>query len=160
DCARQTGADVVTPLLLIGEPRDQIVHFWGGDQLVEETGGPRRMRDTYWHAGFRVADVAGELGRRPTDFSELHCTFVRRDLFERIGPFDESLRSCQEHSDFGLAVRKAGGSIHSEPASQVSFFDIGTFTLADVAFHGLRWSVDWVEGSVQHFVRKWNIARD
>src|SRR5262245_52744317 len=35
DCARQTGADVVSPMILMGEPRDQTIHFVGGE-LIEQ----------------------------------------------------------------------------------------------------------------------------
>jgi hypothetical protein len=161
DCARSTGADVVSPLTLIGEPDEQEIHFCGGDLQAEPLAGRRiRLADRYWRVGRRVGEVAGELVRGPTGFSELHCALVRRDLLDRAGPFDEKLESCQEHIDLALAVRALGGSIVTEPGAQVSFYDSGDFTLADIAVHGLRWSEEWVDRSAAHFAAKWRVDRD
>jgi GT2 family glycosyltransferase len=161
DCARRTGADVVSPLTLIGEPDRQEIHFCGGDLLVEPADEGRiRLGERYWRVGRRVGEVADALRRGPTGFSELHCTMARRDLFDRIGPFDEALESCQEHIDLALAVRGVGGTIVTEPASQVCFYDIGPFTLSDIALHGMRWSEDWVDRSAVHFAAKWRVDRD
>ena len=157
DCARQTGADVVSPVILMGEPRNQEIHFVGGELLEQDGPAGTRLRDIYWHVGRHVGEVQAQLQRRPSAFSELHCTLIRRDLLARIGPFDETLQSCQEHIDFGLAVRRAGGTIYSEPASQVAFYDGGLFTLADVACHGLRWGTDRVDRSAEYFARKWRV---
>jgi GT2 family glycosyltransferase len=159
DCARQTGADVVSPVILIGEPRDQRIHFVGGEMIEQDGAGRGTLRDVYWHVGRRVGDVQADLRRRPSQFSELHCALIRRDLLARTGPFDEALVSCQEHIDFGLAVRRAGGRVYSEPTSQVAFYDIGLFTLADIACHGLRWGPDWVDRGADQFAQKWNVDR-
>jgi hypothetical protein len=156
--ARETGADIVSPLTLIGEPDEQRIHFCGGELEAEPVADGRiRLADRYWRVGRHVQEAAGELAREPTDFSELHCTLVRRDTLQAIGGFDEALLSCQEHIDLALAVRARGGRIVTEPAAQVSFYDIGPFTLDDIALHGLRWGPDWVDRSAAHFAAKWRV---
>ncbi|MFO1062037.1 MAG: glycosyltransferase [Dongiaceae bacterium] len=158
--ARATGAGIVSPLTLIGEPDEQRIHFCGGDLEIEPLADGRiRLADRYWRVGRRVPEAAAELVREPTGFSELHCTLVRRDLLERIGGFDEALLSCQEHIDLALAARAQGSPIVTEPGAQVSFYDIGLFTLADIALHRLRWGEDWVDRSAAHFAAKWRVDR-
>ncbi len=52
---------------------------------------------------------------------EFNCMLVRRTMFERVGPLDERLRTANEHSDFSMQVRDAGGTLVFEPAAEVNY---------------------------------------
>ncbi len=159
-CADATGADVVTPLICIGRPVHTRIHVAGGQTTILEEGGVRRFKEVQRFEGTPVASVRDRLVREPTELAEFHCVFVRRSLFDRIGPFDEALLSMSEHLDFSLTVRHAGGSILFEPRALVTYQAPPPVALTDVPYYTLRWSDAWNIASEQHFHRKWDLTYD
>ena len=153
--ARETGAALVSPLIQIGEPRDGLIHFAGGDLTIDEPANPKRLSESHRLSGRRIADMSDALQPAPCDYGEFHCVLLRHSILKRLGPFDEALLSVTEHVDLGLALREIGARARFEPRSRVLYYDGGPFTLADAAYASLRWSDEWNRRSFEHFVQKW-----
>ncbi len=155
-CTDETGAWIVGPLYLEGDPADEVVHMAGGE--LGFTGeAPRRSFSTnHVHQGERLADLPAPLARRSCGFVEFHCMLVRTDAFSRVS-LDQRLLSSREHLDLCLQVTAAGGGVWFEPASRVTYVTPPPVALADVPYFLLRWSDAWNEASLAHFCAKYDI---
>lgn len=157
ECAETTGAWIVGPLYFIGEPERQEIHMAAGDARIEERPGGRRFVERHRFAGKRPAEVRAHLVRQPCEQVEFHCMLVRAEVFERLGPLDEELRSVAEHSDLCMLVRRHGGDVYFEPDSIVTYVTSGRFGLSDYAYFFRRWSEAWTEASIERFREKWDL---
>lgn len=157
ECAESTGADVVSPLICIGEPAHTTVHVAGGTATIFEKNGRRHFKEVQRFAWTPMHEVRDRLVREQTELFEFHCVLIRRSLFERIGPLDEAYLASSEHLDLCLAVRQANGSIFFEPRAVVTYLSPPPLALSDVLYYTLRWSDAWVLASEQHFHQKWNL---
>jgi GT2 family glycosyltransferase len=160
ECAETTGAWVVGPMYFIGEPEDEEIHMAAGDARIEERPTGRRFVERHRFAGKRLADVRAQLGRTSCEQVEFHCMLVRAELFERLGPLDEALRSVAEHTDLCLLVRRAGGEVYFEPDSAVTYITGGRFSWSDHVFYFRRWSHAWNEASIERFRAKWELPEN
>lgn len=158
-CADETGAEIVSPLVLIGKHREGVVHLCGGEIRIEERDGRRLLAERHRNINRRL-DELGPLQRERCDFAEFHCVLVRRSVFERIGPLDEELLSTAEHLDLALSVQQGGGEVWFEPGSVITYRTDGPFTFRELEFFRRRWSKDWNRRSFEHFARKWNLDRE
>src|SRR4029450_9630627 len=93
ECAETTGAWVVGPLYFIGEPEQQEIHMAAGDAHIEDRPGGRRFVAPHPFAGKHPAELPEHLVRQPCEHVEFHCMLVRTEVFERLGPLDEELKS-------------------------------------------------------------------
>lgn len=161
-CADETRADIAGPLVCIGNPPFRTIHYAGGTLRIEQTPAGPRFREEHRFWGRRMASVANELARRPTELLELHCMLVRRSVFERVGVFDEGLLTAAEHVDLCLRVARGGGTIVFEPAAVVNELLPAPFPLdpQSLPFFRQRWSRAKNEATVAHFRSKWNLAED
>jgi GT2 family glycosyltransferase len=160
-CAEETGATVVGPLMCQNEPVHEFVHFAGGEShIVKDVKGQYHMREKMYKQGQKVADVLPQLKRTQTELSEFHCTLVRTEIFEQVGYFDEQLLNTKEHLDFCMNVAEAGGTVYFEPASIVTYVPGPPLEWTDVHFYMLRWSDDWELASLSRLREKWNLAED
>jgi GT2 family glycosyltransferase len=159
ECLDETGGAAVGPLTCEGEPLGERVHFAGGEVMIEEEDGARRVRDRMFHAQRKLANVRDELERTPVTLLELHTLLVRRSLIDEVGSFDEEL-STRYHLDWCLRVAQAGHTLWFEPASVVHSVPGPPRDLADVHFYMLRWSDAWERHSLEHFRAKWDLADD
>jgi len=159
-CAEETGAWVVGPLYLMGEPERQIIHMAGGISHIRGEEGKRILWEKDHFSGMRLADVPISLQRGPCELVEFHCMLARTDVFDRLGPLDEELLSVREHDDLCLAVREAGGSIYVEPTAIVTYLPPPPLAWSDLSYYTLRWSEIWIEASLKHFHDKWNLDMD
>ncbi|MEQ8965025.1 MAG: glycosyltransferase [Azospirillaceae bacterium] len=167
-CARETGAAVVAPLICQGSPLHRQVHHAGGlfaddpDAFVAPpAAGPRPAFEEVMigHARPRE-EIDPTLARGETQFFEFHCVLMRRDLFERTGPFDEAMLATKEHVDFAMTVRKVGERVWFEPASVVTYLfpcRAAPLSNADLPYFMLRWSNAWQRRSLVRFRDKWRI---
>jgi GT2 family glycosyltransferase len=160
ECAETTGAWIVGPLYLIGEPGRAEIHMAAGDARIEDRPGGRRFVDRHRFAGKHPAEVRDRLERTPCEQAEFHCMLVRAEVFERLGPLDEELLSVTEHSDLCMLVRREGGAVYFEPDAVVTYITGGRFSLADYAFFFRRWSEAWNEASIDRFREKWALSGD
>ncbi len=161
DCADETGAAVVGPLMCQHEPIHHEIHFAGGESHVwVDKLGRRRLREKMLHQGKRVTDMRSKLNREVTELAEFHCVLVRREIFEEIGLLDEAMLNTKEHLDFCMTVRENGGAVYFEPNSLVTYVPGTPQNLADIHYYMLRWSNSWTLSSLHHLRDKWRLAED
>lgn len=163
-CAEETGATVVSPLICQGTPVHEEIHCAGGEAHIWlDTKGEnvrRRVREKIYSQGRRVADLRDQLQRKQTELAEFHCMIVRRSLFEQVGPLDEAIMNTREHVDFCMTVSQAGGTVYLEPSSVVTYVPGPPLEWADIPFFMLRWSDAWELASLHRFRDKWNLTED
>jgi len=161
ECAEETGAAVVGPLMCQDQPVHEIVHFAGGESHIwQDKTGRRRLREKMYKQGQRVAQVRDQLQRQQTELAEFHCVLVRTDIFEQLGPLDEAMLNTKEHLDFCMSVAQAGGTIYFEPACIVTYVPGPPLEVTDLPFYMLRWSDAWTVGSLQRLRDKWELNED
>jgi GT2 family glycosyltransferase len=162
-CADETNADVVGPLICIGDPPFRRVHSAGGESYVEDTPEGRRFHETHRFIDAPLDEaLRSSLVREPMNLVEFHCMFVRRSILDRVGEFDELLSSAGEHSDFCMMVRAAGGRIVFEPAAVVNQVLPLPFTRdpASLPFYLRRWSPRRNAESMARLCEKYQLSAD
>lgn len=164
ECAEETGATIVSPLICQGEPLHTEVHCAGGETgIVVEAKGEqtrRRIIEKIYKQGRKIADVRPQLQRQKTGLAEFHCMMVRTEIFQKIGLLDEALLNTKEHVDLCILVTEAGGSIYLEPESLMTYV-IGTpLEWTDIHYYMLRWSDAWELNSLKRLRDKWNLTED
>lgn len=164
ECAEQTQATVVGPLMCQDQPLHEIVHFAGGESHIwldtTNNQSRNRLREKMYKQGKQVAQVRNSLQRTTTELAEFHCVLVRTEIFQRIGLLDEGMCNTKEHLDFCMLVTQAGGSIYFEPASIVTYVPGPPLEWTDLHYYMLRWSDAWTLNSLNRFRDKWNLAED
>lgn len=163
-CAQETDAAVVCPLTCIGTPLHDRIHLAGGEaRIFMDTKGNqirRRLYEKRFLVNRSIAVIKHQLYRRSCEFAELHCTLVKRDIFDQIGPLDEQLLSTQADMDFCLTINQLGGRMFCEPASVVTHATQGAYRWSDLPYFMLRWSDTWEVKSLMHFQHKWDLDMD
>jgi GT2 family glycosyltransferase len=171
-CAAETSADVVAPLICEGFPAHTIMHYAGGEYVPEEEltafhadeHGQRELREKQFGLKKPLSEWRDQLQRGSTGFCEPHCMLARMGLLQQIqpAPFDEAMLATKEHLDFCMSVRALGGQIVFEPAAIVTFMlpcAARPLQRQDLPFYFLRWSDDWQHRSLDHFRRKWRLEK-
>lgn len=163
-CAEETGAMIVGPLVCQDKPLHEIVHCAGGETHVwlDTTGDQvrRRLREKMYKQGRRVEEMVTQLQRKQTELAEFHCVLVRTDIFERVGPLDEALLNTKEHLDFCMSVIQARGTVYFEPACLVTYVPGPPLEWTDLHYYMLRWSDAWQLASLYRLRDKWDLAED
>lgn len=162
-CAEETNAAVVGPTICISEPVHEMIHNPGGSIEIKEDwieGMPVRRFHHKCHFKRKIEDVQDRLNRAECDYVEFHCMMVRTDIFDKTGPLDEKLLSTREHLDFCMLVAQAGGRIVAERDIIVTYVPGPPVEWSDLEFFMLRWSNAWDLASLEHFIKKWNLAED
>jgi GT2 family glycosyltransferase len=168
-CAEETGADVVAPLTCHGQPAHTKIHQAGGlfcedvETFFRQPFGERVLIDVICRQHQNVAEVKHELKRERTQCPEFHCMMARRDLFDRIGLFDEQVLATQEQIDFAIAVAEIGGVVMFEPASVITYFHPNRerpMEPKDWPFFLVRWSEDWQKRSLDRIRSKWGVSTE
>jgi GT2 family glycosyltransferase len=171
-CADETAADVVAPLICEGWPAQTTMHYAGGeyvpadelDGFHADQHGQRELREKQFGLKLPLNEWRERLQRGPTGFCEPHCILARMSLLRQIrpAPFDEAMLATKEHLDFCMSVRALGGHIVFEPAAIVTFMlpcAARPLQPSDLPFYFLRWSDDWQHRSLDHFRRKWRLEK-
>lgn len=159
NCANETHAAVVGPLMCQDEPLHKTVHFAGGEShIFIDMDGKRRLREKMYLHLKHVKDVQHCLRREPTELVEFHCMLVRTDFCKQLGGLDTNMLSTKEHMDFCMSVAANGQSIYFEPSSVVTYLPGPPQSLADVRFYMIRWSDAWARASLDHLQEKWNLT--
>jgi GT2 family glycosyltransferase len=165
-CAEETGAWVVGPLYMMGEFESDVVHMAGGNAHIVEQDGQRQFYETQRYLGAKQSEIRSQLRREICEMVEFHCMLVRADVFEKIGFFDENLKSALENPDFCMSVRRSGGEIYFEPDSMVTYLppsstqptlDAKRLTWSDLPYFMLRWSHVWNRANLKYFPGKWQL---
>ena len=162
-CAEETAAAVVCPLVCIGKDLHSKIHLAGGEARivleVKKDQMRRRVHEKHYFVNRPVAEVKDQLQRRECEFAEFHCLLVRKDIFDRIGLLDEKLLSTREHTDFSMTVISAGEKIYCEPTSLTTYVPDSGFEWSDLTYFMLRWSDAWELASLEHFMQKWDLNK-
>ncbi len=156
-CADETGAWLVGPLYLQGAPGEGRIHMAGGESRIVEQDGKRHLQESDRMGGRRLSELDTPLERSSTELLEFHCLLARREVFDTIGLLDEELLSARDQDDLCLEVRAAGGSLYLEPSAWVSYLPPPPILPSDRRYYELRWSRPWIERSLRHFHRKWDL---
>ena len=156
-CADDTQAPLVAPIVLAGPPGDCEIHAAGGIAHIEGDGDSRRFAEAN-ELLHRPPDAVDNAPRQTSEFVELHCLLTRVAVLRQVGPFDEGLVAGREHSDLVLRVTEVTGSAPVlEPAVTVRYASRKRLTLHDWSFFLPRWSDEWATESFAHFNAKWNL---
>lgn len=162
-CAEETEAAVVCPLVCIGKNLHSKIHLAGGEaRIVLEVKNDkmrRKVHEKHYFVNRPVAEVQDQLQRRQCEFAEFHCMLVRTDIFDRIELLDEKLLSTREHIDFSMTVTNLGEKIYCEPNSVVTYVPDSGFEWSDLPYFMLRWSDAWEISSLEHFMQKWDLTK-
>lgn len=160
ECAEDTGAAVVGPLVCQYKPLHEEVHCAGGTaHIIVDAQGQRRLRAKLHLQGQKVKDVRPKLSRSETEHAEFHCVLARKSFIEKIGFLDERMFNTQEHFDFCMSIAKIGGKVYLEPNSVVTY--LPAFPLrrwVDFNYHMLRWNDTWAAASINRLQEKWNLS--
>jgi len=159
-CADETGATIVCPLYMEGEPHDEIVHMAGGTAHLRRSGNVNYCEISHRFAKRRLKDVRAEIRREATELMEFHCVLIRRSFFEEHGPLDERLMNMADHDDVCLLAHSKGQAIFIEPEARVFYEFRQPLTWLDLPYFFYRWSDHWTNLSVDRFAQKWDIAKD
>lgn len=158
-CADDTGAWIVGPLYLEGLSADKVIHMFGGAAHFREIQGQKKFFEKHRYRGQKLSHIQADLlQREKTETVEFHCTLTRMDVIEKLGAFDEGLKTACEHLDFALSVRDAGGEVYVEPTSIVTYVTPPPFEWYDFPFFLWRWSDRANQDTINHFCSKWNIS--
>jgi GT2 family glycosyltransferase len=161
NCAEETGAAVVGPLMCEKEPLHQRIHFAAGEcHIVSDINGKRHLREKMYKQGQQVSEVGDRLQRTQTELTEFHLMLATKEICDRVGGFDEGMLNTKEHLDFCMTVTEAGGTIYFEPASVATYVPGPPLDLTDMYFFMLRWSDAWTLASLNRLREKWNLADD
>ncbi len=161
NCANETDATVVGPLMCQFLPLHENIHFAGGEsRVIRDVKGRNRLREKMYQHGQPVAKVRSRLQRRQTELCEFHCALVRTEIFDRIGKFDEAMLNTREHVDFCMTVAQAGGTVYFEPDCLATYVPASSLALSDWRLYMLRWSDAWELESLSHLRQKWDLAED
>ncbi len=164
DCAEDTQATVVSPLICQHLPLHTEVHCAGGESgvKVENKGETtrRQLIEKIYKQGRQVTEVRPQLQRQETGLAEFHCMLVRTNIFEKIGLLDEALLNTKEHVDLCILVAEAGGTIYIEPESLVTYVPGPPLEWTDIPYYMLRWSDGWELASLKRLQEKWNLTED
>ncbi len=163
-CAEETGATIVSPLICQGKSLHEEVHCAGGESgVVLETKGEttrRRIIEKIYKQGRQVVDVRPQLQRQKTGLAEFHCMMVRTEIFQQVGLLDEALLNTKEHVDLCILVAESGGTVYLEPESLMTYITGQPLEWTDIHYYMLRWSDAWELASLKRLRDKWNLTED
>jgi GT2 family glycosyltransferase len=161
NCAEETGAAVVGPLMCEKEPLHQRIHFAAGEcHIVTDINGKRHLREKMYKQGQQVSELGSHLQRTQTELTEFHLMLATKEICDRVGGFDEKMLNTKEHLDFCMMVTEAGEKIYFEPTSIATYVPGPPLERTDLHFFMLRWSDTWTLTSLNRLQEKWNLADD
>ncbi|MEO1134757.1 MAG: glycosyltransferase [Cyanobacteria bacterium J06639_1] len=155
-CASDTEADVVTPLIAL----DGRVHSAGGATELAADGEGWRLQVDRGCQDRPLAEVKEGLTRCAAGLADFHCILFDRDFLQRMGSFDERMANTQEQIDMSLTVGQLGGEIVFEPSSLVHWEPHAPLAIADLFFFMVRWSDAFQVDSLHHLRDKWRVRED
>lgn len=165
NCAHETGAEVVTPIITEGsDDAFKHAHCIGGETVAfdEEVQGvmKRGIRDEIHYKKHRMSDVLHQLKRCETGLTEFHCVLVKTELLHRLGGLDEAIVNTKEHLDFSLAVKHANARLFLEPESVVNYVGDLPLKADELPFYFFRWNTRFARKSMLNFCKKWHLDPD
>ena len=160
ECADDTGAWAVTPIILEGSENLPVVHMTGCDLTEDRVGDHNRVRQRHRNMFQTLGAVRKELVREPVGAFEFHCVLLRTDVFGQKAFLDEQFLALHEHLDLAREIRLGGGTIYFEPESVIRYDNARKFEDYDREYFELRWCESWSEQSLERARSKWGLAPD
>ncbi len=152
-CQRETGAAMVTPIIL---DRNDRIHTAGNDFIIVEHDGQTYAGMELRFQHHRVPGKA-RLARQETAFCEMHCQLVLVEVGKKFDLFDPILREFQE-MDAGLTLKKHGYKMMFEPESTVYlFYEERLGHAEDLRFHMWKWDMTAMHEGFEYFKKKWGL---
>ena len=159
-CADETGAGIVCPIYLIGDPDTATkIHMAGGRLTAIKDAAGTLLREESRLKDRDLASVASTLRREKCDFAEYHCVLMRTDLIQRVPVFDERIVCVHEHIDTALTARRAGYEVYFEPGARITYMPYA-LKVSDLALFRTRWDPVAVDSSIKAFCAKWGVIDD
>jgi len=148
-------ADVAVPLIF--ERTEDKVHFddrLGRIETVDGANGPKLAilpRSSSPESDRTAA-------RRSIELIESHCMLFRSEVFERIGPLDESVEQSRQEVDLSMALHNAGVRRVFEPKARVTFSPPPPIHPEERDFYLFKWDVERSRQSHAWLQKKWNLV--
>lgn len=162
ECAEETGAEVVSPVVCQGEPVHEVIHCAGGEcgvkRIETNEGTEFHLYERIAGQGRRIGELRTPLARKQTGLAEFHCLLARTEAARRPGAIDPSILNTREHVDFCMSVAAAGGTIWLEPGSVVTYLHDRKLRASDLPYFMLRWSDDWERRSLERVIAKHGLS--
>ena len=157
ECAEETGAWLVTPVIVQEGKIGLAWHMAGGDCEIVDDDGRRRFREDHRLMG-RDFDGVPDRERKRTGFVEFHCVLVSRSGLDACFPLHEELRSTRDHCDLTLDATTRGGEVWMEPSVLVKQMRMpDRLAASDRPYFRLRWCDAWNRRSLEAFREKWDL---
>lgn len=152
-------ADVAIPFIMEGRPGEAKPHFDDTMGYVEVVGDDGETRKRMLPRPIRKEQDIGNTTPRIEEFLEMHCVLFRRDVFDKVGPFDGTLNASEE-VDLSLALRDAGLRIAFDPGCVVHYL-LPSFPLPqeDKTLFMKKWNFSDAVASLARIGKRWNIAK-
>jgi hypothetical protein len=149
-------ADVAVPLILEGRKISSRVHF------AEALGSIRQIQHS---DGVKLEIVPRgtpteqdrNASRRTAEFIENHCMLFKREVFDRIGPFDEAVNT-REPIDLSMALYHAKVPVVFEPKCRVGFLPPPPVDPDESDFYFFRWDLKKAIWNNDRIKEKWNLV--
>jgi Glycosyl transferase family 2 len=151
-------ADVIIPLIMEGRPGEAKAHFDDNLGRVQTVQTPEGVKwEVLPRPGSKEQDIGAD--SRFEEFMETHCLFFRRNVFDRIGFFDEYLNTSEE-IDLSLALYKAKVPAAFVPECVVHYIQPPQPVGADdLPYFLKKWDIENAHLSHQRIQKKWNLVR-
>lgn len=149
-------AEVAVPIILERQEEFEKIHFddrLGHISSIPGADGPKV--EIHLRSTSKEYDL--DTSRRTIGMLETHCMLCRIDVFQRTGPFDESLNTRAE-VDFSLALHHAGARIVFEPKSRVIYSPPPPVFPEERDYYLFKWDLQRAAENHRHLVDKWNLA--
>ena len=150
ECQKETGATMVTPLVLEGE---KVIHTGANELYITYKNGKAYGHKELQFHGMIFEDETN-LKRRETDYGELHCQLVEVEPAIRLNAFDGNIQEVGE-CDSGLTWAKAGLKMYFEPKSVVYYVFKHPICAEDIRFFVWRWDMRSILKGYKYFDEKW-----
>jgi hypothetical protein len=156
DCARTTGAALVSPMVFEFYPKFSRVHMAGGEARIPVGADGKRGFHELHYLPHQVADTSA-MPRTETELVEFHTILVDAEWLRAQGGLDERISSFAEHWDLCILAAQSNRSVWIEPASRVNYSPPKNLTPEDIRFYEVRWSPEWFGMSIDRLIEKYEL---
>jgi hypothetical protein len=149
-------ADVAVPLIIEQQEDFRGVHFDDRLGYIQTTETPNGViREIVPRSVSKEYDLSSE--RRSIGMLETHCVLYRSNVFDRIGPFDETM-SARAEVDVSLALDQAKVPIVFEPKARVIYSPPPPIYPEERDYYFFKWDIDRAVQNHERLEEKWHLV--
>jgi hypothetical protein len=148
-------AGVAVPLIIEQQEEFKKIHFDDRLGTIERIETPQGIKRRIVEREVSK-EYDQESERRTVGMIETHCVLFRSDVFDRIGPFDETM-STRSEVDVSLALDDAGITMVFEPMARVVYAPPPPVYPEERDYYLFKWDVERAVQNHEHLVEKWNL---